>query len=384
MPSAQHPQLTVRVIQEVEAWDAIEHHWARLHDETPWASMPLDFRWLRTWWQVYGPIYGGDTEQDGLRIITIWRDTRLVGAAPLYLSRGPGKSGMRTLRMLSTGEAEHEETCAEYLDILTTPAEAADCARLIWDEVSRMSWDCLELLDVSKGSPLVDASDSSNAHENQWFERGSCPIADLSGGFESYLQKLSSNTRQQVRRLMRAGERVGVRFELATADQIDEVFEELIALHQSDWTARGEPGVFAAPRFVEFHRSLLHDWLPRGRAVLARLSVAGSPIVVLYGYVARQKFDFYQSGMTREKFDSLPSPGILAHVLLMRELAVSDRGVKAYDFLRGTSEYKQRLSTTSKPLVGLKVWRPTFTAMRHRLSGWLQHARSAGAGQAVS
>lgn len=360
MSSSQHPSLTVEIIREVEAWDAIEQDWQKLYVATPCASTSLDFRWLRTWWRVYGPTYGGN----GLRIVTVWREARLVGAVPLFLARGAGTSGLRTLRMISTGEAETEETCADYLDLLTIPSETADCARLIWNEVRDMSWDCLELLDLSEDSPLVDASDA-----HQWFERGSCPIADLTGGFESYLQKLSPNTRQQVRRLIRAGERARVRFELVAESQADEAFEELIALHQRQWTARGRPGVFAAPRFVQFHRSLLRDWLPRGRAVLARLSVAGSPVVVLYGFLTEKKFDFYQSGMRQERFESLGSPGILAHVLLMRELA--GRGVDAYDFLRGSSEYKQRLATRTKPLVGIRIWRPTLTAMRHRLSGWL-------------
>jgi CelD/BcsL family acetyltransferase involved in cellulose biosynthesis len=356
----QHTSLTIRIIREAEAWDEIEADWEKLYIAAPRASTSLDFRWLRTWWRVYGPTYG----RDGLRIVTIWRDTRLVGAAPLFLGRGACAPGLRSLRMVSTGEAEHEETCADYLDLLSLPGETADCARLTWDTVRHMKWDCLELLDLSADSPLVEASDA-----HQWFMRGSCPIADLSGGFESYLQKLSPNTRQQLRRLIRAGERAGARFELVAESHADEAFEELIALHQHQWTARGKTGAFAAPRFVQFHRSLLRDWLPRGRAVLARLSVAGSPVVVIYGFLTGNKFDFYQSGMQHGPVESLGSPGILAHALLMNELAA--RGVEAYDFLRGSSEYKQRLATRTKQLVGIRIWRPTLTAMRHRISGWL-------------
>jgi CelD/BcsL family acetyltransferase involved in cellulose biosynthesis len=369
MSSSQHPSLTVKIIREVEAWDAIERDWDTLYAATPRASTSLDFRWLRSWWRVYGPTYGAN----GLRIVTVWREAQLVGAVPLFLARGAGTSGLRTLRMISTGEAETEETCADYLDLLSIPSETADCARLMWNEMRDISWDCLELLDLSEDSPLVEASDA-----HQWFGRGGCPIADLSGGFESYLQKLSPNTRQQVRRLIRAGERANVRFELVAESQIDEAFEELIALHQHRWTTKGKPGVFAAPRFVQFHRSLLRDWLPLGRAVLGRLSVAGSPVVVIYGFLTGKKFDFYQSGMRHERLESLDSPGILAHVLFMKELAV--RGVEAYDFLRGSSQYKQRLATTTKQLVGIRIWRPTLTAMRHRLSEGLVRGSEGRAG----
>ncbi len=355
MSSSQCQSLTVKVIREVEEWEAIEHDWQKLYLATPSASTPLDFRWLHTWWRVYGPTYG----PNGLRIVTVWRNARLVGAVPLFLAGGAGESGIRSLRFVSTGESEEEETCPDYLDLLSIPGEEGDCARLVLDEVRRMPWDELELLDLVEDSPLVGTS-----HQHPWFVRGSCPIADLVGGFESYLQKLSPNTRQQVRRLIRAGEQARVRFEVVAANHVDEAFEELIALHQHQWTAREKPGAFAAPRFVQFHRSLIHDWLPRGRAVLARLSVAGSPVVVLYGFLTRQKFDFYLSGMREEPIESLGSPGILAHVLLMKELAA--RGVESYDFLRGSSSYKQRLATRKKQLVGIRIWRPTLTGVRHR------------------
>jgi CelD/BcsL family acetyltransferase involved in cellulose biosynthesis len=182
-------------------------------------------------------------------------------------------------------------------------------------------------------------------------------VADLGDGFEAYLQRLSSNSRQNARRLMREGERAGVQLEIVTAAQAGGAFDDLVRLHQQRWIADGKPGVFAAQPFVEFHRTLVQEWVPSGRAVLARLSVGGASVAVLYGFVTRRKFDFYQSGVWREANGPLRSPGSLAHLLLMR--AVAERGVIAYDFLRGPSSYKERLATRENPLVGIRIWRPT-------------------------
>jgi CelD/BcsL family acetyltransferase involved in cellulose biosynthesis len=135
-------------------------------------------------------------------------------------------------------------------------------------------------------------------------------------------------------------------------------------LHQERWNLDGKPGVFAAPRFIEFHRNLIGEWLPRGRAVLARLSLGGKAVVVLYGFITGRKFDFYQSGARREITGPLRSPGILAHLLLMRTL--SDRGVTEYDFLRGSSSYKLRLATRENRLAGVRIWRPTLRAAIYR------------------
>jgi CelD/BcsL family acetyltransferase involved in cellulose biosynthesis len=67
----------------------------------------------------------------------------------------------------------------------------------------------------------------------------------------------------------------------------------------------------------------------------------------------------------REAAGPLRSPGNLAHLLLMR--ALTERGVTAYDFLRGSSSYKERLATRKNRLVGVRLWRPTPRATISRL-----------------
>lgn len=351
--------LKTRVMQKEVEWDAIRDDWEVLHASSPYSSTPLGFAWLRGWWRVYGTLYG----TGGLRVVTVWRGSRLVGALPLYLDCGAGGSfGGRHLRFISTGEAEHEETCPDYLDLLCLPGEESACVEAMWHEVGRMAWDRLEFLDLAEDSPLLKAD--TVPRTVRAFSRGSCPVSDLAGGFETYLQRLSSNVRQQSRRLLRDGERARAHFELIGVEQSASVFNQLVQLHQERWASDGKPGVFAASRFVEFHRNLIAEWLPRGRAVLARLSLAGDPVAVLYGFVTGQKFDFYQSGV-RKTAGPLRSPGNLAHLLLMR--ALTERGVTAYDFLRGSSSYKVRLATKENQLVGVRLWRPTPRAAISRL-----------------
>lgn len=345
--------LTTRVIREAVEWDAIQPHWDALHAACPGAPAALDWAWLRGWWAVYGREYGSG----GLRVVTVWQGAGLVAALPLYVNRGSrGRLGIRSLRFISTGETEDEETCPEYLDLLAVPETGAACAGLAWQEVGRLAWDELEWLDLPAGSPLLLAG--AMPPEARLFSRGSCPIADLTGGFAAYLDRLSGNSRQQARRLLREGERAAAVFELADADGLDAAFDDLVRLHQERWTADGKTGVFASARFVAFHRRLIQEWLPCGRAILARLSLGGEPVGVLYGFVTGQKFDFYQSGVRLAAAGSLRSPGNLAHLLLMSALA--ERGVTAYDFLRGAESYKERLATREHQLAGVRVWRPTL------------------------
>ena len=140
-----------------------------------------------------------------------------------------------------------------------------------------------------------------------------------------------------------------------TPDEGEAFLDDLIALHQRRWQRVGKPGCFAARWFTAFHRTLVRRWVPQGRVILARIGTGESPLAVIYGFVNGRKFDFYQTGTSVDS-QSIQSPGIAAHALLMR--ALIGRGVDTYDFLRGSAEYKRRLSTGSRPIVDITVVRP--------------------------
>ncbi|HKR77727.1 MAG TPA: GNAT family N-acetyltransferase [Rhodanobacter sp.] len=342
--------LIVEVIDDVAAWDAIRDDWASLYRASPSAATPLDFVWLRCWWEVYGPVYGAG----GLRILSFRRDTRLVAVAPLYLKvNGSGPFATRCLRFLSTGEAEFEETCPDYLNLLHLPGEEIACAEAFWDAVEDMEWDTLELLDLPSDSPLRIA-----AERRGWIRissRGSCPIARLDAGFEAYLGSLSSKTRMRARQEMRKAIQSGVALELAGPAEVTSCFADLVQLHQARWKAEGKPGCFAAPRFTRFHERLLQEWPAPERIVLARLAHGGDAVVVLYGFITAGKFDLYQLGVGAAEGTSMHSPGMAANLLLMERLA--QQGVAGFDFLRGDSAFKRSLSSELAELVVLGATR---------------------------
>jgi len=354
---------SLRVIGDVAAWDAIRADWDALYQASPTASTPLDFTWLRHWWDVYGPVYG----RGGLRIITLWRGARLVGVLPLYLDVGRGgRLGVRCLRFLSTGEAEFEEVCADYLDLLLLPDEGMACVQAAWQAIDAIAWDTLELLDLSEHSALLRWRHTFSGHASlQLVSRGACPIARLGDGFDAYLASLSSKTRMHARQYLRDAERAGIVVELADAAVADAYFDDLVRVHQARWVAAGEPGCFSAPRFTEFHRGLVRQWVPGGRAVLARFSHQGAVFAVLYGFVTARKFDLYQFGVAPLDPGVVRSSGTAANLLLMRHLA--QRGIGHYDFLRGVSSYKKSLATEQRQLLCASCRRHTPRALLDRM-----------------
>ncbi|APG26445.1 hypothetical protein A7E78_00325 [Syntrophotalea acetylenivorans] len=355
---SENEKVVARIITNELEWDAIRSAWNGLFERSPNASPPLHFDWLRRWWRTYGHVYA-----DGLLIFTLWRETKLICGVPLYVSRG--KFGVRCIRFISTGEEEYEEICPDYLNILALPGEEEVSAAAFWREIAGLGWDQIEFQDLPKDSPLFP--NYNDMFDAQPYFRGGCPIANISGGFDAYLGRLSSHRRNKARRLLRDGKRAGVKFEIVEHCRADQVFDALIRLHQERWVANGKPGVFSAPRFVEFHRNLIHDWMPEGKALLAQLLINDEPIAVLYGFVSGSKFDFYQCGIRRDPTISLRSPGNLANLLFIK--ALSEMGISEYDFLRGSSAYKNELATCENQLFGLRIWRLTPRSMVHRFMG---------------
>jgi Acetyltransferase (GNAT) domain len=362
----QSSSVKCRLIQDENEWDALESNWSALFSSSPQASFPLRYGWLRNWWRIYGPIYGH--RRGSLRLITVWRSDRLVGVLPLYSGfAGDPVFGARRLGFVSTGEAEFEETCPDYLNLLALPGEESTCLEAAWNLLGQMRWDCLTLQDVPESSPLLKWEGAVLGNATiQAIPRGKCPIANLGNDFEEYIKQLSQKTRQHARQYLRAADRIGAVLELAGAADADAFFDDLVRLHQQRWTAEGKPGCFSAQRFAEFHRQLARAWVATGDAVLARLSLGGQPIAVLYGFVTGTKFDFYQSGIQRANSGPLVSPGTTANLMLMRTLM--DRGVNRYDFLRGSSSYKERLANEERQLFSLLARRATVRTMTSGLS----------------
>ena len=354
--------LRMQTIRTVEDLAAIAPAWDRLFALAGNATPALHRQWIINWWEAFGPEYG--RTNDPLSVICIWRGKDLVGMLPLYWRRPKrlGDGGFR-LCFIGTGESERDEICPDYLDLLCLDEAAGTCAELTWRRLCddrEQAYDRLELCDMPDDSAMVQwARQNGQQHHLEISPRGACPIADLAGGFEAYLAGLSANGRQQGRKLLRQAEAAGVCFEVAqTPEEAEVFFGEMVELHQRRWQAVGEPGCFSSAPFTAFHRQLIRQWQPSGQAILSRLRLGGRTLAVKYGFRVGVKYDFYQSGVQCEDAPGVKSPGIVSFLLLMRHL--SEHGVQTFDFLRGSSQYKQRLATTAQPLLRVRRVRWTW------------------------
>jgi CelD/BcsL family acetyltransferase involved in cellulose biosynthesis len=174
-----------------------------------------------------------------------------------------------------------------------------------------------------------------------------------------YLDCLSANTRQQIRRSIRLYERRGP-LVAERARDINEALnflEGLKELHQRYWVGRGQPGGFAYPFFESFQRRLIQTCLPHGSAEIVRVSAGSDVIGYVYNLIYRGHIYAYQTGFLYDD-DARLKPGLVSHCMCIN-LHLGE-GDKIYDFMAGDARYKASLGNAGPEMVYLIAMRSTW------------------------
>ncbi len=179
---------------------------------------------------------------------------------------------------------------------------------------------------------------------------------------EAYIEQLSRNTRQQLRRSDRAYAAGGaLRIErAANAGQALAFLHALIALHAATWAARGKPGAFATEPVRRFHRCLVGRGAPE-EVELLRIAAGGRVVGYLYNLVRGGWACAYQSGFDYPGAAPHGKPGLTCHHLAIEMHRA--RGGTSYDFLGGADRYKRSLSNAERVLHWLSVAPPRHPAV---------------------
>ena len=171
----------------------------------------------------------------------------------------------------------------------------------------------------------------------------------------SYLDILSANTRYQIRRSAR---RYSARWPLSirraqTTAEAYGFLSALATLHQRSWNRKGQPGAFANPRFLRFHRALVERAMPDRQVDLLRIGAGDVAIGYLYNFRFRNRVFAYQSGFDYDTAGPHQKPGLTSHHLAIEMYAAE--GIESYDFLAGEDRYKLSLCTGTTELHWLEV-----------------------------
>ena len=371
--------LSTRLITDTQDLHDLRPAWEDLHSRSVDRELNLHPLWLLPWWDVFGA-----DEQRALRVLAFLDQDRLVGLAPLLVRPHVYAPALvfRRLENLGSGEQAADETCGDYLGILAERGREADVAAAFAQALvsgGAGTWDELLLASMDGGSPLPTLLQSAFvdcgylAILEQW---SVSPYISMPGTWDEYLAGLKTSRRAQIRKALRnfenwAGEAPVLR-RVRSADDLDEGKRILVELHGERWTA---DGVFASARFRRFHELLMPALLAAGGLDLGWISVRGVPVAAFYNFVWENKVSFYQGGR-RLDTPAEVQVGMAMHACLIR--SAIEEGRREYDFLAGVSQYKTSFALASRPILRLRVARPSMREMaRAGLARFVSGARAA-------
>lgn len=340
------------VMEKIGTLSALEKEWTDLETRAD-ASFFISWVWIGTWLHTLP----GDIETYFIRVTSNGRTLALTILVRNQIRRH-WFIGSNALFLNSTGDPGYDEITIEYNSILAEKSLENDCYKAILEFLGQAnkSYDEIYLDGCIKSPPESSiAKGRSELIVRDYQEYHFVDLESLRKKNVEYIDQLSSNTRQQIRRSIRAYEKVGkVRIDVAdTHEDARKYLQGLQELHQTYWEDKGEPGSFSNKYFLLFHESLVTRRFDPEYIQLMKISAGEQQIGFLYNFKYRGHVYNYQSGFNYNVADRLNKPGLVSHYLAVIHNTKS--GENIYDFMAGALQYKKSLGTHSDRMAWIVI-----------------------------
>jgi len=328
--------MQVDIIEGKEAIERLRPEWDAIYDADPEAQMFLSWTWLNNYNAPWG------------------RDCFILAARP---DSGAGYVALMPLR-LRTKERRNTEfvneialagnyisdyngfLCRAGFEEQALPAMAAKLQELNWRRLRLEYFSASALrteLFLRGFSSNTFMTSQKSAVNPDGIDNSICPSVALPDDFDRFLEaKVSSNTRQKIRRFLRQVEGSDAyRITHATEDTIAHDIENMLKLWTARWGARKGKRL---PTILNANRLALRRAFAAGTLFMPVLWHGDRAICVLAILVDDRKktYNFYIGG--RDEDFKGPPTGLVLHGYAIRHAIAN--GITKYDFLRGNEPYK--------------------------------------------
>ncbi len=335
--------------------DRLGREWRELELRSDRHSFFLSWHWIGSWLRCLP----ADIQPLVFRICI---GPQTVGLAILAQRTAPILKflSLRQVTLNVSGDAGLDSIAIEYNGFLAARgmADAIALAGLEWLMQGGVPNQVIQL-DGFDSHQYELAMTAARAYGRQihLVAQSPAPFVDLAAVRESgkdYLEHLSRNSRQSLRRAIRYYEAIGpLDYRIAaTPEEALALLDKLQIAHQTYWQMRGKPGAFAKAFFKQFHIALIKSAFADGHIELAQISAGAHPIGYLYNYVWRGTVYAYQSGFCYNNGKGA-KPGYVSHYLAIMTSLV--KGINIYDFMAGERQHKVSLSTGRQNLTWLQL-----------------------------
>jgi CelD/BcsL family acetyltransferase involved in cellulose biosynthesis/thioredoxin-like negative regulator of GroEL len=329
--------MRIDIIDNSADFAKLEDNWNAIYDADPDAQLFMSWKWLSGWLtQISSPWF----------VLAAKADNKNEGPYVAFLP-------MRIQTKAENGRIHNElnmagNFTADYTGFLCKPGAEHLAIPAFVRHLKQLNWTRLNFENFRVSEPRMRmflahfpkanflTSETSRIGKTDGIDNSLCPFAVLPPTWDAYLDGLSTNTRQKIRRLLRQMDSSEeYRITVATPETIERDLNTLLQFWEIKWKPR--------------KGDLVHTLVRSNRAMLARSFKAGllylptfwqgeRPLAALATLTDERKhsFLFYITGRD-ETFEGPPA-GLILHAHSIRHAIAN--GFTEYDFLRGNEPYK--------------------------------------------
>ena len=350
LPGAVPVQAEIRVetISDYQAFLDLEPVWNEVAEAAGLDHPFLEHAWVRTWWECFGA-------SSTLRILVLKADDQTVAIAPLILTR-IRLWGIKVRRLGFFYNAHVPR--ADFL-IARRPEEVY---RAIWSHLSRSGdWDLLQLCQLPEGSATLKGIAGLAAPDHcpivAWLS-GASPYLPLRGSWSQYFERLAGKHRSNLRNRFKRLNGIGpVAVETVTSgEKLTDALDAGLRLEAAAWKGEAGTAISCDPDVSKFYSTLARRAAERGWMRLHFLRAGPQRVAFDYSLSYKNRIHLLKLG-----YDPAYAPYSPSNLLLCMVLQDTfERGVREYDFLGESADWKLKWTESSRPHYWLFVFSKAF------------------------
>lgn len=299
--------------------------------------------WIEAWWRRFG-----DDKQ--LDAVAVRYGETLVGLALFMIL--PERRYGAVLRTLSFIGQTGSGICPDHLDILARPGfeksthlEVVNC---LFE--SAQEWDVIALSSIAESSTFYGCLLQETVKRNYRSKSGPAYVAP----FLELPTRLHKNWKDKYKKLCR-GYAVSLEC-LSDESEVERGLAITRSLVSDSARRNSRASSWDDTSYAGFHTDVCRHLAPKNEFEIALLACNGEPAAVLYGYIFKNKYLMYSTGINAAYGNYSVGQILVGNYL---EYLV-ERGVDEFDFLRGREEYKFRWTSSVRQNLYVTVYGKGF------------------------
>ncbi len=335
----------------------LKQDWLTLEENSE-PSFFLSWKWIGNWLKLLNT-------NDNIRLLSASKNNQLV-ALGIFVERDITRNGCIKAKqwlLHRTGNECIDQIWIENNNFLIQAQDKKVIEQAIWRYLTTHQQQVDEfILNVAKAPELTELSSSANQYQLLLSNNELGHNLELSKYFtiDDYLNSLSKNTRQQIKRSLKLLAATGeIKFQLQTDSQAQlKLLEQTQKWHIAKWINTDTPSGFTNPIFIDFHRLLINTDHHSAKTLISQLTLNNEILGSCYYFQQGDKVYFYLSCLKPANNNRIKL-GLIMHYLMVEWLITNNHTISEYDFLAGDARYKRSLANKNDSYTKITIQKQT-------------------------